>query len=196
MGLKNLSDEKLFEGMKKCFENGESLLEDAYILSKENKYARAYTLCQLAIEEFAKPPILFSLLMERSKQEQIYYKNYNRIFTDHKEKSEFSIQWEIAMFKYFKQQTGVDFADKLIKNSEEYLTKLKELNDLKNESLYVSIKNNDFQSPSEIIDKEKFESIFGIASFRKLSLQVFGKFNEKNIDEFKKSLRDDDEGFN
>ncbi len=182
MGLENISDQKIFEGMKKCYDNGVLLLEEAYILSKANKYSRAYALCQLAIEEFAKPSILFGLLIDKFEGRNIDYPKYNKIFKGHTEKTEFSIEWEIATFKYFKEQTGSNFADKVIQKSEEYLTRIKEFNDLKNESLYVSIKNNDFQLPSDIIDKEKFESIFGIASFRKLSLQLFEKSGEKEFD--------------
>ena len=51
MSLANISNEKLIQGMIKSFENGSSLLDEAFILKESGKFPRAYTLTQLAIEE-------------------------------------------------------------------------------------------------------------------------------------------------
>lgn len=188
MSLQNLSNKKLIVGIQKSFANGESLLSDAYTLGKSKKFPRAYTLCQFAIEEFAKVPLLFTVLMKRLKEVEIDYQKYNRTFKDHSMKTKLGINWEISMLEYFEHVTGEDIVDKIITTPNEYYSKIEELNDLKNESLYVCIKNNDFQSPSEIIDEEKYNNIMGIASLRKLMLNKYAKLQEQDIDKLKLAL--------
>jgi AbiV family abortive infection protein len=191
MSLRELANEKLIEGIKKCYANGDSLLNDAFTLGESKKFSRAYTLGQLAIEEFAKVPLLLSVLIERLEGNNVDYDKYEKTFKDHTLKTELGIDWEIAMWKHYKQETGKDFVDKLIDKSNEYRHQLKELNDLKNESLYVSIKDNEFQSPTEVFNEDKFNSIMGIASFRKIMLQRFTNINEKFIEELKTAIGED-----
>lgn len=56
--------------------------------------------------------------------------------------------------------------------------------------MYVNVKNTSFQSPSETIDKEKFDKIFGVASLRKMMLQIFGEFNESALEAIKSSYNE------
>ena len=188
MSLKDLTNETLISGIKKSYANAESLLSDAYTLGQSKKFPRAYTLCQLAIEEFAKVPLLFDLLMGRLTETRIDDEKYDKIFKDHTLKTEFSIETEISMFEYYKHKSGMKFVDNIIEKSPDYLDQARELNDLKNESLYIIIKNNDFQSPSEVISEDEYNSIMGTALLRQTMLQFFTKFNEKDIDKIKSAL--------
>lgn len=190
MSLENLSDDTLLEGMKKSYENAVDLLYEAHLLGEAQNFSRSYTLCQFSIEEFAKAPILFSILMERLEGSTIDYEKYDKDFYNHERKMEHGIDWEIGMFEYYKAETGKDFADKIIEKSKDYQNNIKELNDMKNESLYVDIKNNSFQSPSEVIDEEKYNKIAGIASLRKLMLQIFGKIDDKTLDEIRSGFKE------
>lgn len=163
MDLINIPDDQIIIGMEKSLENAGALLTEAYLLSTNKKYARAYCLCQFAIEELGKIQLLFDLLIKRINGEEIDYKQLNYDFKNHSAKTIISIESQIAYFKLMKVQTGYSFADKLIDKSEKLLSRKKELNDLKNESLYVSAKETGFQSPQEIIDEEKYNDISGIA---------------------------------
>jgi len=58
MKLENVATDNLINGMKKSYNNMNSLLDDARILEINEKWPRAYTLCQLAIEELTKVPVL------------------------------------------------------------------------------------------------------------------------------------------
>ena len=124
MSLKNLSDDSLLEGMKKSYANAIDILDEARLLFDSKKYSRAYSLCQLSIEEFAKAPLLFGVLMERLERSEIDYEKYDYDFKNHEKKMGHGIEWEIAMFKKFKDDTGKDFINKAIEKSEEFLAKI------------------------------------------------------------------------
>lgn len=190
MNLQELSDEELIKGIQKSYFNAVDLLDEAYLLGHSEKFPRGYALCQISIEEFAKCSLLFGLLMERLEKSEIDYEKFNRDFTSHKRKMEHGIDWEITMFEFFKYQSGKDFVDKIIEKSNDYKKQIDELNELKNESLYVDVKNTSFQSPSETIDKEKFDKIFGVAALRKMMLQIFGKFDESALESIKSSYKE------
>jgi AbiV family abortive infection protein len=190
MGIENIRTENIINGMNKSFNNADSLLQEADILKSNKKFARAYTLCQLAIEELAKIPMLFNLWINRINDYSIDYEHLNSNFTDHPHKTKLSIEVEIAFFKLYKEHSGNDWVDNAIKNGEELLTKIKELNKLKNESLYVSIINDDFQSPHEKIDEEKFNSIYGTALLRKIMFKNLIAGSEKGIDEIAKAIKE------
>jgi len=190
MSIENVRTENIINGMKKSFNNADSLLQEADILKSNKKFARAYTLSQLAIEELAKIPMLFDLWIKRINEYDIDYEQFNNNFKHHPEKTKISIAWEIAFFKLYKEHSGEDWADNAIKKGEELITKIDELNKLKNESLYVSIKNEDFQSPNETIDEEKFNSIYGTALLRKMMFKNLIGVSENNIDEIAKLFKE------
>jgi AbiV family abortive infection protein len=188
MGLRNLSNEKLIEGIKKSYANGDALLSDAFLLGESKRFPRAYTLCQLAIEEFAKVPLLFNILMDRLVDSKIDYEIHEKTFKKHEMKIELGIVSEIAMWEYYKHKTGEDYVDKLIESAKEFRNRIKESNDLKNDSLYVDIKNDNFQSPDEVIGEEQYKIIAGTASLRSVMLKFFTKLEEGYIDKLKLEL--------
>jgi len=190
MSIENVRTENIINGMKKSFNNADSLLEEAYILQSNKKWSRAYTLCQLAIEELAKVPMLFHLLIDRINGYTIDYGQLNFNFKKHDEKTKISIETEIAFFKLYKEHSRKDWVDNAIKEGEELITRIDELNNLKNESLYVSIKNDDFQSPDEVINEEKFNNIYGTALLRQTMFKNLVDGSEKNIDEIARLIKE------
>ena len=76
MNLEDLSDEELIKGIQKSYTNAVNLLDEAYLLGQAEKFSRGYTLCQISIEEFAKCPLLFGLLMERLEKSEIDYEKF------------------------------------------------------------------------------------------------------------------------
>lgn len=59
--MKPLTLEALDSAYKKIYENAKELLEEAHILFEHNKFARAYSLAQLAGEEISKLNIIFNV---------------------------------------------------------------------------------------------------------------------------------------
>lgn len=196
MPLENISNENIINGMKKSLNNADSLLSEAFLLQSNKKFARAYTLCQIAIEELAKIQMLFELWIDRINGNTINYKLLNDNFKDHPTKTKISIETEIAFFKLMKEQTGYEWIDKLISKGDELLTKVKELNNLKNESLYVSIKNDGFQSPEEIIDEGKYQSISASAFMRQQFFKNMIRVCVEHIEEIAKLIKEDDKVIN
>lgn len=189
MGLENILTENILVGMKKAFNNATSLLDEAYLLKTNNRLARAYALCQLSIEELAKIQILFELWIDRINNNIIDYKALNKSFTNHIVKTKTYLETAIAKFRLFKAQYSDDWIDKLITIYEERLKIVKDLNDLKKESLYVSIINNNFQSPAEKIDEEKFASIFTLAYLDKEFFEKFIEICENHMYEIAQNLK-------
>ena len=86
--------------------------------------------------------------------------------------------------------------DGAIKKGEEFINNIEELNDFKNESLYVTIKGNKFQSPNVIIDEEKFQSIYGKALLRKIMFKKLVEGSENNIEEIARMIKENYENDN
>ncbi len=114
MKLENVPNENIITGMKKSLNNADSLLTEAFLLQSDKKFARAYTLCQIATEELAKIQMLFELWIDRVNGNTIDYKQLNKNFKHHSTKTKISIETEIAFFKLMKEQTGDEWIDKLI----------------------------------------------------------------------------------
>lgn len=192
MSLETIPTNKLILGIRKAFINSESLLCDADILSTNGKWAHAYALCQFAIEELSKIFILYKLWIDRINGNEVNYKNVASEFLNHKPKLKISFEVIKQLFLLYKEKTGDEKINDLIKRSEWFLQNIKYLNDLKNESLYVSIIENDFQSPSEIITKEIFFKLFNTASQLVLIYKSFMDLSEQYIYEvaelFKSSI--------
>jgi AbiV family abortive infection protein len=191
MSLESISTDKLINGIKKAYENAESFLNDVYILKEYEGWAHAYTLCQFAIEELSKIPMLFQIWINRINENKIDYEKLDSDFRNHIVKTEISILFEMQFFRLYKEQTGAEWVDDAIKKGEEFLQNIKQSNDLKNEGLYVTVKNNDFQSPTDIITKEIFDSIYGKALLRKMMFENLMKGSEKYINEIAKLQKEE-----
>ena len=181
MSLKSIPTGRLINGIKKAFANDESFLDDANVLKNNKKWAHGYSFCQLAIEELSKITILFQLWIDRINGNEIKYKKLDNDFKNHIEKTKLSVETEKSFFLLYKEYSGARWVDDAIKKGDEFIQNIKLSNNLKNESLYVTIQNNDFQSPDEIITKEIFDSIYGTALMRKMIFEKLLKGSEKYI---------------
>ncbi len=160
MSLENVSDKELELGIVKSLKNANELIEEGDILLKENRISRAYCLYQLAAEEVGKSRLLFALIIDRQLGEDINYKEVNSEFTHHQPKSKGALTFEklalLLMYGGEKDKTveerKVNFLAALkgvqIKND------VQVLNNHKNNSLYVGIKDGAFVEPSDCITKE------------------------------------------
>jgi AbiV family abortive infection protein len=192
MILENVPTEYLINGINKAYSNADSLLQEARILEINKKWPRAYVLCQLAIEELGKISLLFQLWIDRLNKKQVDYKKINSDYVSHLEKTRLSITLQSAFFNLYKEDTGDNSIDKHIQIAEYLLGKIPEMNDLKNNGLYTGINGNDFRSPNEIIDSQKFDFIFDYASKMKLFVGIFIEKIVGNIEHIAELLKGDE----
>lgn len=153
-----MNDLELENGLKMSYENAESLLEEANLLFSKKHYCRAYTLFQLASEEFGKCKLIAHSLIEfysnRSFDSSIF-KNYG--LTSHIKKTKIITSLILNLSTLYQKETGK--ISEVFKNVLDDFTNTNELNDKKNQSLYVCLKNDKFVSPKTMIDKKECISI-------------------------------------
>jgi len=190
--LENISVQKFYDGIKKLFKNGEELLEESELLASNGKYARAYFLSHLAIEEFSKISILFELLIEKKLKNDIEFAEFNFSFKDHISKLRISIDSEIAFMRMMKDELGYKWIDNLIESIEKEYSQIETKNELKKESLYVSIKNNEFQSPTDVFDKKSFDNIRQLTFMKqKIYKRLFNGIDEDSIEQMVKLIKEE-----
>jgi AbiV family abortive infection protein len=160
MSLENVTDKELEVGIEKSLKNAKELIEEGDILFKENRVSRAYCLYQLAVEEVGKSRLLFGLIMNRKLGENIDYKVVNREFSHHQTKSKSALTFEmlalLLMYSSKKDNTAqkrkASFTEAIQRVQDE--NNVHTLNNNKNNSLYVGIKDRNFFEPSDMISKK------------------------------------------
>ena len=145
--------------MKSCLENASELIKDAELLFENKRFARTHTLTQLAIEEIGKSMMLYEFYnsLQIDKRKVFDFKKFRKNFRDHKWKTFETKIIDIWMFAENKDSDFEDFA----KNNFKEIQKAKKghYDNLKNESLYVSLKKDKFHKPNDLfneIDTFKF----------------------------------------
>lgn len=147
-----LDDVELENGIRLAWENANSLIQEAKLLMEHEHYCRAYTIFQLASEEFGKCQILMYCLIQYYSGFQIDEKYINDCgFTNH--------QLKYARINNFIVRIlEIPAAHELKPHPlySEFLSDIinvKAKDRLKNLSLYVSIINGKFALPENQISK-------------------------------------------
>ena len=165
MNLENLPETELKIGIEKSLSNAKELIEEGDFLFKENRYSRAYCLYQLATEEIGKSRLLFALIMNRQLGEDIDYKQINKEFTHHQTKSKSALTFEmmafLVMFSSEKDKSAEERKNNFLDAMERVQTEndVNVLNNNKNYSLYIGIKDGKFVEPKDVITKEMAASL-------------------------------------
>ncbi|MGF6947548.1 AbiV family abortive infection protein [Neobacillus sp. B4I6] len=87
MSFNQLKVNDIQEIYLKIYKNACELIEEAEILYKYEKYARAYLCAHIAIEEFGKLPMLFTVALRVYNKEKINWKELNKRLRNHKSKT-------------------------------------------------------------------------------------------------------------
>lgn len=185
-----LNKDKYFQAIEKALDNAEELIEEAEILLKYNKDARAYTLFQFSIEEVGKAFLAFQFVLRGNIENAEETKKFFKDFNSHIVKT--------------KTSQGIDFMFALEIEKSSYSKKLMEefifervdvavFNNYKNYSLYTSYKDGEFCKPSEIITKDMLDKISKNAKFRLQVGKPFIKLGIKNYDVLFESKNNIDE---
>jgi len=76
---RSLTDEQISLGLHSCYCNARDLFEDAQLLLKNRRIARAFGLCVLCLEELAKIPLLINAVSSKGRSKK-YGKNSRQNF--------------------------------------------------------------------------------------------------------------------
>ncbi|WP_052427626.1 AbiV family abortive infection protein [Neobacillus niacini] len=145
-----LTYEILYKMFHDCYQNGKDLLEESKILFFHGKYQRAYTLAHFSTEETSKLPMLNTYM--------IGIMNNHKYDTNHLLKRLRNHTAKIEMY-----QMILDWDDDF--SIEELKSLVTELNDKKNNSIYVSIFDTGYRTPKEEIGKKDAEDMINSASY-------------------------------
>ena len=164
LGINNLK-----EGIIKNINNSQELIDEAEILFKNEKYARAYLLSHFAIEESSKCGMLLRVIAFKVWNEKIDIKIVRKRFLNHKDKIR-----NYKLLEIFNENKIIDLEKEIGK-----------LNNFKNQSVYVNWTNeNEFIMPNEIFDKKMTaemmeKSLEYVKLYTKISVQLIN--NEVGI---------------
>jgi AbiV family abortive infection protein len=169
----NLEIEELKNGLLKCFNNSKSLLSDADYLFKDNRFARAFAIYVLCIEEIQKVDVLFKLFLEKEASKQFTKEekdNYNKFFSSHIFKIRSSAIKDLFIHVLFEKYKLKLYKTKKQINNQ--ITNPKQIDTFKQHGLYTHLINKKkFKEPSELISIEKCRNIQEEARW-KISLLV------------------------
>lgn len=163
---KNFNFKDLNHGFKLALENAKQMLEESKILESHGYIARAYTLCQLSIEETGKCIILLTAIFDNFRGLQVDEAYLNtRGFFQHKSKTRISFGCEEVFLSYIEKLKKIDISPyrEVIK---EEIDNVSEYNNRKNSSLYVGIQDGYFVSPNECITSDMLNDIRASAELK------------------------------
>ena len=151
---KPITKEQVAVLMHFCFCNALDLYKEAELLKKNRKYARAFYLCVVALEELAKIPLVLNAIFI-PKSEQKAWINFWKIFNSHT----------------IKQNAIRQYGQTFLKKDKFYRKRIPErlpVNKLKLASLYVDCLNGHPLRPNKIFKKESgsIASIFVVTKDR------------------------------
>ncbi|MEL6402008.1 MAG: AbiV family abortive infection protein [Cyanobacteria bacterium J06626_4] len=145
MSVNKLNEEEIKESVEKLISNADNLTEESAILFQAAKYARAFTLSHLAREELSKVVMLMALDGKLKSNLQIDWNSFWKRFRNHKAKITNSEIWLLSMSGLNSSVVSIEMVDSYAKA----------LNDLKNNSLYVSHNEQGVLDPAEVINEDK-----------------------------------------
>ena len=146
---------KLYEALIKTHKNAIQLYEDAVLLEKNKRPQRAFTLYHISFEEAGRFSLiiknLFKYFLGEIKAMDLNYGNLKKQgYENHIEKlnESFLYMFKLPVFNTVANDNGD--ADSLLKTYNQLLEDIPELNNLKNNSLYITFENNSFKSPEQL----------------------------------------------
>lgn len=142
--MKPLSINQILSASSKSMENAQELVEEAELLLKNSKHARAFALAHLACEELIKFQALIPVAFELARNHRVDWKKIDKRLRNHIVKIRGSI-----LLDYLRHPPdGAYQASEL----SQQMDAAEDLNDLKNHSLYASQIEDEFFKPSERIN--------------------------------------------
>lgn len=194
-----LTKEILLEVVNKAVLNAGQLVDEAKILKEHKKFARAFTLYQLSIEEIGKASMAFSFLLFGNLEDDTEQKVFLKEFRDHKTKTKRAAGIDLTIARTIDNR---EVSRTLILNVVKQHGEVDKINDYKNYSLYTSLIDGAVHLPSEFISQQLVEDLGFYAEIRFEASRQYYEAAIRDFDElvkakdsmdFDKILRDDEE---
>jgi len=174
-----LTKDNLFDAINKSVQNSGLLYQEGEILFSKKRYARAYSLFQLSIEESGKAMMTYNFLLFDDFENETNQKKFLKNFKSHKFKAKKSINIDLLVAEAIGSK---NIKKTLILNAEYQKKHINEINDLKNYSLYTSLVYGKFMLPSEIITKKMSDDLGFYAKIRQDTAKQISKLFIENFD--------------
>lgn len=188
--MNDLEIEAIEVGMVKCCNQATQLYHDAELLFENKRFTTAFSLYQLASEESSKIKILLLLAIEKRSgiilMDEARGKYFEKLFYSHKEKTKLGTITDQNLNELFERLDLPKFRDgnQII----EELKNPKQLDLLKQDGIYVSLKKGNFTSPSEIIHekecRELREIVFSRHSSQKGTMEEYLQYKDFFVNRF------------
>jgi AbiV family abortive infection protein len=133
-----LTEAEVARGAHLCWKNAVALLADARVLATNGRHSRALSFTVLALEELAKPPLLWEL--DTAAPETVWRRFWKERFIRHSSKQE-----SIGAYGELLKRIGVGIYDSFLPTSV-----VEALDRLKQWGFYVDCVNDRFQAPDDL----------------------------------------------
>lgn len=191
--------EILLEVVRKAVENAGQLVDEAKLLKEHKRFARAFTLYQLSIEEIGKASMTFGFLLFGNIEDEAEQSAFLKEFRDHKTKTKRATGIDLNIARTIDNR---ELSKTLILNVIKQQGEINKINDYKNYSLYTSFVDDAVYMPSEFINQQLVEELGFYAEIRFEASSQYYEIAIRNFDELVKAkgsmdldkiLRDDEE---
>lgn len=145
--MKPMTVEQLFAAVAKARENAKELVEEAEILLERQRYARAFTLAQLASEELTKTTAFVTMSVQVQRGKPFKWDKVDNALRDHVKKTEGALFMDYMRMSHSSVQADVAV---LLKDTQA----AGRINTLKKQSLYVTRVSDGYVKPSETISAQ------------------------------------------
>jgi len=176
----------------KTFNNACELLIDANLLLENERYARAYLLSHIAIEELARCIMLSSAIM-KTKIKSLDVKKLMKRQRNHHSKIELAYSLLEILKNYSSPLSREDRVSIATTELPKYIigdNEVQKLDDLKNSSLYTDQYGNVTKEPNEVITFKEAESLLNSAMLLKEYIKLNNWHEGENLINLAKRLDD------
>jgi AbiV family abortive infection protein len=167
---------QLFLGFQKALANARDLSDEANLLFKNSRYARAYFLSANSNEEIAKAVLLGDAMLLKALRVEINWKKWNYHFIAHDRKL-----IVLAHIRYWMDPliNASDLNYKALNLLKQDVKNVKAYHQRKHDSIYMSFCKDQFVSPADIISETETDRYIqeneGILSFVEYSNPVISE---------------------
>lgn len=180
-----LTKEILLEAISKSVGNAGQLVDEAKILKDNKRFARAFALYQLSIEEIGKASMSLGFLLFGNIEDATEQKQFLREFREHKTKTKRAMGIDLSIARTIDNR---QFSKVLISNVLKQYEEIDKINDYKNYSLYTSFINGTVCLPSEVVTQTLLEDLGFYAEMRYLASKQYFEISIKNLDSLVKAI--------
>jgi len=135
---------------EKTADNALSLAEESRLLFRAKRLSRAYYLAHMSIEESAKSILLHAMSVSGTPESEM--PKVTKLLQDHKKKIEFLVTWAASSSEQLREKL-VELQAGLVVH----------INDLKNNTMYVSCKGKSVYTPEEKVSSLDIEPFVELA---------------------------------